>query len=239
MGIRTAKEIIVGADSKAIRGGDKSKPEIVCKIQQVGTAFHAAANVTEDPETNFNVLAIVKDVFQMKASILEKADRFTSLVVPPLTRFLENIKRNHPETYHQEFQGKHTLDVVFFGMESDVPVVHLRSFVASDIGPFAVSVAIMKKNCPGDCETDLYFSLGHHDAIDTFLKENPFFWQRTTIIEGIRFLVTIEATMNPDDVGLPIDLIHLSKDGVEWIQKKNQCLDIQTDREPKRNLPMR
>ena len=97
MGIRTAKEIVVGADSKALRGGDKSKPEVVCKIHRLGSAFYAAANITEDPDTDFSVLAIAKEAFQMKGAIVEKADMFSSLVVPRINRTMENIKRNSPQ----------------------------------------------------------------------------------------------------------------------------------------------
>ena len=53
----------------------------------------------------------------------------------------------------------------------------------------------------------------------------PEFW-RVGIVEGIRSLIELEIAAEPAHTGGPIDILRITKDGAEWIQRKQECPDI-------------
>jgi hypothetical protein len=43
------------------------------------------------------------------------------------------------------------------------------------------------------------------------------------LVEGAKFLVDYMAVDEPRAVGLPVDIVRVSKGGAQWIQPKPEC----------------
>ena len=65
--------------------------------------------------------------------------------------------------------------------------------------------------------------LGEGEAIAAYMEQNPKEWFRGTFVETAKFFVTLEIKDKPQFVAFPIDVLRLTKDGAEWIQKKEGC----------------
>jgi hypothetical protein len=64
--------------------------------------------------------------------------------------------------------------------------------------------------------------MGQRTGIDSILRAYPNFWD-VGLIDGVRWLVTLEAVTRPQVVGTPVDLVRLDKSGVYWIHRKPEC----------------
>jgi hypothetical protein len=225
--IRTPSEVIVGADSKMVAIGDNlSDAGQTCKIIQVDNLFFAHARLFRDTLGTFSVSETVFQARRKGGTILETANNFEELIVPSLIKILEQIKHEHPVYFHQHYENGSAVDIIFFGMEKDVPVLYLRYFVASSSANGSISIEVKQLNCPGDCPTGItYAFLGEQSALNKFLDENPHY-SKNGWIPTINKLIEIEAKDKPDFVSLPVDILHLDKNSAEWIQKKSQCLEI-------------
>jgi hypothetical protein len=227
VGVRTPTEIIVGADSKMVAIGDNpTDAGQACKIIQVDNLFFAHARLMRDSWGTFSVSETVLRARRSGGTILETANNFERLIVPSLTKILEQIKREHPSYFRQHYEGGSAVDIVFFGMEKDVPVLYLRYFVASSTVGGSVSVEVRRLNCPGDCPTGMtYAFLGEQSALNRFLDANPHY-SRNGWVPTINKLIEIEAADKPDFVSLPVDILRVDKSGAGWLQKKPQCPEI-------------
>jgi hypothetical protein len=66
--------------------------------------------------------------------------------------------------------------------------------------------------------------LGQNEAIKRFEKTNPNLLKDGPV-KAVRTLISIEIADKPNDVGPPIDVLHITKRGAEWIQKKPECTE--------------
>jgi hypothetical protein len=64
--------------------------------------------------------------------------------------------------------------------------------------------------------------LGESDAIEGLPEETPDFW-KAGLSDGVRRLIETEIAARSEYVGPPIDIVRISKSGVQWIQRKPEC----------------
>ncbi|MGO9612847.1 MAG: hypothetical protein ACLPX5_07425, partial [Dissulfurispiraceae bacterium] len=84
--------------------------------------------------------------------------------------------------------------------------------------------------CPGDCQGSFVtIFLGQTEAIRTYLQKHEHFLYSTDSVTAVRNLVELEISKEPSFVGPPIDILRLTKDGAEWLQKKSLCTDVQNN----------
>ena len=116
--------------------------------------------------------------------------------------------------------------VYLFAFENEIPLHFGRIFAIRD-SKDSVTVSTEQRDCPPDCldtEPTLH-AIGYADVIKRasadVLKTRP----------PIPFITeVIEASIREDPdhrSGGPIDILHLNKDGARWVQKKNECPEIQ------------
>jgi hypothetical protein len=67
--------------------------------------------------------------------------------------------------------------------------------------------------------------MGKHEAIDRYLPQDPDMWKNDPV-DVVRKLIEIEVTSEHETVGPPIDILRITKEGSEWIQKKDMCADL-------------
>ena len=103
------------------------------------------------------------------------------------------------------------------------------AFNISETSPESISVKAQLDFCPGHAcpvrgsgsERVAFLALGASDAILRDVKDRPSF--RTDLqndpVSTIRRWIELETKEAPDVVGLPIDILTISKDGATWNER--------------------
>jgi hypothetical protein len=220
--VRTATEVVVGADSKGISGDVKSS-RLMCKIGQVGNLLFAYAGHGGDTATGFDPAAIATKVGNTKGTVSEKARRFGAEAEEPLTVSLTLLRQINAPLYKVVAEDSPPLQAAFFGAEKDSPVLYQVTFRASSDLSGSVRVASEINEVvvePSGGKSIIV--MGQRTDIDSILRAYPNFWD-VGLIDGVRWLVTLEAITRPQVVGMPVDLVRVDKLGAHWIQRKPEC----------------
>jgi hypothetical protein len=224
---RTANEIVIGADSKVTDTYGKELNSQVCKIQQVGDLFIAFEGLLRDKATGFNVPGIASRALQLKpdATAAQKVNILTGFLTAELFVELTRVRRDSANEFHTKLEGQTFLRIVIAGFEGNRPVVFVRNFrtafVASGIG-----VTVIPDDCLADCQGEVVTRfLGETDAIEGLPEDTPGFW-KDGLVAGVRRLVETEIEARSEYVGPPIDLLRIDAHGAKWIQKKEECADL-------------
>ena len=224
--MRAPNFIFLGADSKAIRGGNKADTVSVCKIEQVGKFYYAAAGLTDNPFVNYKLSKIIDEAFREGITFIDKINRFDRLVQSPLSEALQHVRRDNPRFFKDTFErrDKVALEVVFAGIVEDEPALTLISFTIERLHPLRASLT-HRRNCPGNCPTGTHvYYMGTKDAMVNYAAMNPRVWD-VGAVPAIKDLLHIQANSTADEVGGPVDILYITKDSVRWIQKKAECAD--------------
>jgi len=228
IGIRVNDRVVVGADSTSVRSDTMTRTEeSYCKIGVGDGFFFALAGLYHNVETAFNPYMIIRDSSNLGLTIEKKVKRLEEMIEKPLTEILERLRRDSPLEYARRYQGGSALQIIFFGVEEGSTFMLAREFVPTATILFPVQIIIFRYKCPGDCENgEEIYKLGESEAIDRFLIKEPDFWKNNPV-DAIRKLIELEIADRPLNVGPPIDILQIDKNGARWIQKKKECSDIQ------------
>ena len=225
---RTAREIVIGADSKVTDTYGNELNSRVCKIQQVGNLFIAYEGFLRDRKTGFNVRETVMNALQLRpnASAAEKVSIVTGFLTSRLFVEMLQLRRNSPDEFHIKFEGQTFLRIAIAGFEGNRPVLFVRQFrtgfIARNMG-----VLVVPDDCLDDCSGEVVTRfLGETEAIDGLPEDNPGFW-KDGLVAGVRRLVETEIEARSEYVGPPIDILQINAQGAKWIQKKQECPDLQ------------
>lgn len=231
--VRDERRIVVGADSKVTLVGGPSN-NIICKIIQIGDTFFALSGLAYAPWTSFNAYYIAAESCRRGASVLEKNEIFESLVTEPLSRTIEYIMKSTPEQYESNYREDTCLTIIFFGIENDSPMISGSNFerTVNENGEVKIEIERLGGSGFTGC-----IVLGKSDAIGPLLLQPYIF--RMGYVEAVNALITMETRRNPQDVGLPIDILEVTRDGARWVQRKVGCPDIQDNRESNPNAKER
>jgi hypothetical protein len=225
--VRTANEIVIGADSKVTDTYGNAVDKQACKIIQVGNLAVAMEGFETDRQSGFSVPEIVKTALQLKPSATanEKVSIMTGFLVSKLFAELMEVQRREPDSYGQKFVGGRVfLKIIIAGFEKGQPLVFVRSFRAVQFDPQNVGVSVLPDDCLNDCRGAIVTRfLGETEAIDGLPDETPGFWQQG-LVNGVRRLVETEIAARNEYDGPPIDILRLDKRGAQWIQRKPECV---------------
>jgi hypothetical protein len=236
--IRTPDEIVAAADSKQtidvfLPGFVSSRD--VCKIHKIRDHFYFAAagyRGVVDPLTGkaadtphggiFTVEQAVLRSHKADLSIRENVDAFERSVASFLVNNLGVRQRANPEHFKRNFSILSQSDVVFFGIEREVMVVHHLQFRAQDESP--VTIIATRWMCPGDCQDPAIvpFFLGERDPMQMHWTETRFN-KNDGLPKNAEALVDAAIATNPKAVGGPIDILRITRDESSWIRVKPEC----------------
>lgn len=224
--VRTANEIVIGADSKVTDTYGNAVDKQACKIIQVGNLAVALEGFEIDRLTGFSVPEIVKNALQLKptATASEKVSIMTGFLVSRLFAELVEVQRREPDSYGQKFAGGRAfLKIIVAGFEKGQPLVFVRSFRAVQFDSQNIGVSVSPDDCLNDCRGEIVTRfLGETEAIDGLPEETPGFWQHG-LVNGVRRLVETEIAARSEYDGPPIDILRLDKKSAQWIQRKPEC----------------
>jgi hypothetical protein len=237
--IRTPDEIVAATDSKqtidVLLPGFVSTRD-VCKIHKIRDHFYFAVagyRGVVDPLTGKAVdvplggISTVEQVVlrshKADLSIRENVDVFQRSIVSFLIKNLGERQRDNPEHFKRNFSILSKSDVVFFGIEHEVMVVHHLQFRARDEPQ--VTIIATRWICPGDCEdpTLVPFFLGERDAMETKYLTETRFNKDDGLPKNAEALVDAAIATNPKGVGGPIDILRITREESSWIRVKSEC----------------
>lgn len=230
---RSPTSILIGADSKAIRGGNTSDAMFVCKIEQAGQFYYAAAGLTDNPFVGYTLSTIVEEAFREGKTLTDKIYRFEQLVQIPLSRAWEYVRYDNPKFFEDSFDGgdKVALEVVFAGVVDGELSLRSLNFTFEHLTPIRVGPT-HRSSCPGDCPTGYYtYFIGSKQTMANYALMNPQIWEADPV-SAINTLIQVQTNSTPNKVGGPIDILFITKDRAQWIQKQAACGELNKGKSP-------
>jgi hypothetical protein len=155
-------------------------------------------------------------------SIRENVDVFQRSIGSFLVNNLRERQRDNPEHFKRNFSILSKSDVVFFGIEREVMVVHHLQFRAQDEPQ--VRIIANRWMCPGDCKdpTLAPFFLGERDAMQMYWTETGFN-KDDGLAKNAAALVDAALAANPKAVGGPVDILRITREKSSWTMVKPEC----------------
>lgn len=227
--IKTRQDVLIGADTKVRRfetTGKEATSVSTCKIKQFGGVFVAAAGLVEDTNTGFNIYEAAKSAVEQGGHIAEQALRFENAIGYKLVAEVDSIRRDDPKRF-EVLKTADVLTITFAGLEAGTPSLTFVSFNSSLTPRGAIQINAHQISCPGEVcgiEPAIFF-MGDNKAALAYEAKHEKFWLSNPTA-AIRKLIGIEIVDRPEDVGPPIDIVRITKNGARWIQKKPECKDV-------------
>jgi len=219
--VKINEEIVVGADSKERGGGGAlGNDRLGCKIKQVGTLFFTTLGLTAYTTTRFSIDEVVAKALGTPGALSAKVYAFEKIIGDPIALAAQTIYRTQRREFDAHFRDKNGLAVLFFGVEKEVVSLYVRQFLFSVTVDDRVIVTPVRDDCLAGCQIREIF--GHKQAIVAYLAKNPGF-KRETFADEVRDLIAVEISSGNLEVGFPIDIVRLTKNKIEWVQKKDAC----------------
>jgi hypothetical protein len=239
--VKDGDVIVIGADSKTTlmsagsgigEAGSISK----CKIVQAGNLFFASAGyggvsragVPCDVDPEYDLKEIIAGELQGNGSIAGKMGNLEKVLVANLTLIAEKARKDNAAFFLARFVRHPVYTIIVGGLDNGELVLMVRTFRLVIAPSGALTFGIGRFSCPGDCrESAATIFEGRTEAIRNYLAQHKLFLYFADPVTAVRDLVGLEISQDPSFVGPPIDILRLTRRGVEWIQKKPLCPDIQ------------
>lgn len=226
--IQAEDAIYIGSDSLLNELGGVHRRG--CKIGANNDVVWGASGILEFPTAHFNVLSIAASAMSQPGGIDVEIAKFERDAVPPLTEILNGLKFGDPTLWvRANYENASPLEIVFGAIENGTPHLYGQSYIVeTDAITGRVSLGVQSAT------RMRYAILGRGEAIKTLAQANEeSIIQSPTI--SIQNLIDLEIRASPNDVGLPIALLRLDKNGMHWINI-GMCGTSQQQREQK-NAP--
>lgn len=216
-------KIVLAADSyRKIAGRrsgrDYSREETACKIVRTGNVFFASAGITSDVISGYTVADQIRSVVEANGTLQTKAKRIVERVKEPLRKHVENILRHDPALLQKMPEP---LQIALATIENQKPVLVFIVVQSKQGADGSVSIAASIESCPENCHPGEIRMLGTHEAIEKELKRNRSLLENRPEDYTIS-LIEIESKSS-ENVKPPIDVLRITRNGSEWIQKKEDC----------------
>jgi hypothetical protein len=179
-----------------------------------------------DPE--FDLKETITGGLQGNGSIADKMGNLEKVLVANLIRMAEKARKDNAAYFLTRFVRHPVHTIIVGGLDNGELVLMVRTFrlVISPSGD--LSFAIGRFSCPGDCQESVTTIFeGRTKAIRNYLEQHKLFLYFADPVTAVRDLVGLEISEDPSFVGPPVDILRLTRKGVEWIQRKPLCPDIQ------------
>jgi hypothetical protein len=220
--LRTNQGVFVAADSKTVQTHNRRQPLLECKIHREGDVFFAIAGHKRELTTGWDATPLARTACRHQGSVASKVIRFEAIVEQPLRSMLADVLRLEPEYCQKYIVDRLVLQLAFFGLEDASPYLYVRSYkVTSSLAGLDVTLENRTDAVGPDNKIAL---LGEYDAIDQFIASNPRYYELPPALLVER-LVQVEIDAVPHLVGPPIDVVQVTRDGVQWIRRKPECDD--------------
>ncbi|MGA8598521.1 MAG: hypothetical protein WB676_27705 [Bryobacteraceae bacterium] len=205
--IRTDEGIAIATDSRAVDEYGNKRPD-ACKIIEVGKdLYYSLAGMTQG--NGFNIRTTIER--RIKVSDVRRG---TLSVKEALTHVFAT-RLNDPQVVDFDKQNRSIVTVLLFGMDGTVPTV---GFVKLSLRSGLLSTETHV--CPSDC-------IDGRKAYSTTPSMDFDLLSRTAPpLDAVRRFVRMEISKDIPDIGGPIQILTISRDGQRtWIAKPAICKD--------------
>ena len=216
---RERGELVIGADSATGRwvGGRRiALPPHACKIRQFGGVYFAATGLVYDPAVGLDVMASAESAALQGGGVSGVAARFAARVSDPLRA--SAISVDGPRGRERMLP---TVTAIFAAVEGGLPVFALAVLRIDGFTPEGRGRLRAGTFAPPAPAPALLF-LGTSEAAAAYEGEHPEVWAAGSVA-GVRELLEVQVGATPATVGPPVDILRLTKDGGEWVQRKEGC----------------
>jgi hypothetical protein len=174
--------------------------------------------------SEFDAYRLAAGAITHSNGVVESAKQFAKLSIGPFTDAVSYERRRDPDSYKRNTKrgGSGGLSAIFMSFENSVPSFATVEFIVSETSPETLSMKANLNFCPGHAcppagHGVAIFTLGETDAIHRDVKDRPFLTDlQNDPVSTIRRWIELETKDAPDVVGLPIDILTISKDGATW-----------------------
>jgi hypothetical protein len=239
--VKDSDVIVIGADSKttltsAGSGIGEAGSILKCKIVQAGNLFFASAGyagiiqagASGNVDPDFDLREIITRQLQGDGSIADKMGNLEKVLVANFTRIAEKARKENAAYFLTRFVRHPVHTIIVGGLDDGELVLMVRTFRLVISASGDLSFVIGRFSCPGDCQESVTTIFeGRSEAIRNYLEQHKLFLYFADPVTAVRDLVGLEISEDPSFVGPPIDILRLTRKGVEWIQRKPLCPDIQ------------
>lgn len=221
--IRTAsKTIVLGGDSKV--NGPHSG--LACKTNVANNVAYGYGGILSVSKVHFAISDIVRRNLKGGGNLATRVNAVEREVAPQIVELLTKVKQDDPLGYEKKLSGQVALEIVFAAVEEHIPKM-MVFYLKAETAPAKDGRVVLKAqrySCPGDCpDGTAYIALGFRDAADEDFAKHPSMVAQLGVERTVRHLIEDEVIDSPNDVGLPITIIRLSDNGIEWVEDSEQC----------------
>lgn len=228
--IKSGDDIFIGVDSKMLIEKDVAVSH--CKISRMNDVYLVFAGIPSLPASTFNAYAIAEKSFAGSGSIAARLAAFDMAVQGELQAAFENLRITDDKLfsrwYTDDVQNRIAMQVLVAGAEKKGTVLAMIEYRIVSQKKEPVKLQSIKQDIvpkAGSNQPKILF-LGMHDAISDLLKKKDFFSdfdEARNINEWIQAQIAAEPAL----VGGPVDIIKISPKKTQWIQRKDQCPEIE------------
>lgn len=228
--IKSGDDIFIGVDSKLLIEKDVAVSH--CKISRMNDVYLVFSGIPSLPASTFNAYTIAEKSFAGSGSITARLATFDRAVQGELQTAFEKLRATDDKLfsrwYAADVQNRIAMQILAAGAEKNKTVLAMIEYrIVSQKNEPVKLQSIMQEIVPkpGSNQPKILF-LGMHDAISDLLKKKDFFSDFDEV-RNINEWIGAQIAAEPALVGGPIDIIKISPKKTEWLQRKDQCPEIE------------
>jgi hypothetical protein len=214
--VRTDKFLLIGVDSHvATMNPDTGTSGFAgCKIIKSGQFFIVVTGIFgEGGPKGLNAYALAQDISHQEKSAASVADRFEKLALKPYSKMLRRFHKKNPTVFDRSCNNKECLQLLIAEYAGGIPVYALRRFQVTLWKGTPQVKRLPNLDCPGTCPVGNSAIIIGDNIEANALNQSPDFWKEHSVLSGIEELIKAEASSHSDEVGGPIAILGLDKDG--------------------------
>lgn len=222
IGLRTPALIVLGADSK-VTTPDHEDAGSRCKIRGANQIFWIEAGITVLPKANFVLDDIAAGAMAADEPMSSRVAKFEDVLQSTLLPIMNKVRVSAPFFFADRLE-KAWIQIAFASFENGIPTLRVRSFIAKASPARGAYLEINRADLPNAALPETVFaSLGHDEVVKAKLAAIPGDRQQWLKAKGedhaVEELIADEIAAVPQDVGPPISVVDIRRDGINWISR--------------------
>lgn len=217
-------EIVIAADSRRL-GVTTGEHTLVCKIRDLETLFAVVSGINTYDATDFDVSELIPT--QMPdVDVGTNVDSIRDAILPPLRCALEHLRSDNPDRFQSVALQKSPMNIKFARVQNSVPIL-INMNVAVQVpqsGPLVITPQREDWPILGLSDEPVSYFVGTDDGVAAYkaLANSGGLYQGD-LVQRARNFVQMEIDKLTPEIGGPIDILRLTAEGANWIQRKDGC----------------
>ncbi len=218
--VRSDNYILIGADSLVSQvNPDAQLPTMSgCKILKAGRFFVAVAGMFgQGGPAGFNAYAMLQEIAQHEKTAVATADRFDTVAKRPYEKLLLRFYKKNPKVFEKVCNNQACMQLLVADYNDGNPMYAVRLFrvvLKHDVPTVAIDP---NHDCPGTCPLPTSNMVIGDNITSKPFAASPIFWAEHSPASFIEGLIQIEARAHPTEVGGPVSILALDKNGAHWV----------------------